>query len=241
MAKASSAAPSSASEKEPGRFKQIWQVLKMTAKYDKTAVWLLVGAVVVPIVIAVVVAILFFSTNVLMLIMVIVLGLMAGLLLFMFTLNWRAEKVAFSQIDGRAGATGQVLQSSLRGQWQTSEMPVAFNAKTQDAVYRAIGKPGVVLITEGSATGVKRIFDEERRRTQRLLTNVPVHHLHVGNGEGQVPLLKLRRTLNKLPGKLTKAEIVAVANRLKSLSNNQLPIPKGIAPNKIRPSRSQQR
>lgn len=241
MAKSSTAASSNSSAKEPGRFKQIWQVLKMTAKYDKAAVWLLVGAVIVPIAIAVAVAIIFFGTNIIMLVLIIVLGLMSGLLLFMFTLNWRAEKVAFSQIEGRAGATGQVLQSSLRGQWQTSEMPVAFNAKTQDAVYRAIGKPGVVLITEGSPSGVKRIFEEERRRTQRLLSNVPVHHLHVGTAEGDVKLLKLRRELGKLPKKLTKPEILAVANRLKSLSGNHLPIPKGIDPYKMRPSRSQMR
>ncbi|MGO2749294.1 MAG: DUF4191 domain-containing protein [Pseudoclavibacter sp.] len=230
-----------AAEKEPGRFKQIWQVLKMTVKYDKTAPWIMAAAVLVPLIIAALVSIFLPGSNALIWILTMILGLMVGVLLFMFTLNWRAERVAFGQLEGRAGAAGQVLTSAMRGTWQTSEMPVAFNAKTQDAVYRAIGKPGVVILTEGSKAGTKRLLDDERRKTARILPNVPIHHFHVGTGSEDVKLVQIRKTLNKLPKKLTKPEIVAVTSRLKALGSNALPIPKGIDPMRMRSSRSQMR
>lgn len=225
-------------KKEPGRIAQVWQVFKMTAKYDRAAIWLIGGAFVLPVIIAIVVTAVIDPGNVLLWILLAIFGLLVGLLLAMYTLNWRAEKVAFSQLAGKPGAAGAILQSSLRGQWQTSDLPVAFNPKTQDAVFRAIGKPGVVLVSEGHRSGVKRLVDDERRKVQRIVPNVPVHHLHVGEGEDDITLLRLRGTLRKLPKSLTKPEILAVSNRLRSLGGAQLPIPKGIDPNRIRPSRA---
>lgn len=228
----------SGAQKEPGRIKQIWQVLRMTAKYDKTSIWLIVGAFVVPILVGVAVPFFVAPGNPITWIISIVLGIMIGLLLAMYTLNWRAEKVAFSQLEGRPGAAGAVLNSSLRGRWQASDTPVAFNAKTQDVVFRAIGKPGIVLVSEGGKTITDRLARDERRKMQRIVPNVEIHHIHVGKAEGDVPLLKLRKTMGKLPKTLTKAEILAVSNRLRSMPDAGLPIPKGIDPNRIRPSRS---
>ena len=210
----------------------------MTAKYDRTSVWIIVGAVLLPVLLAVIAGFIFAGGNVLFWILAVVLGIMAGVLLGMYALNWRAEKVAFGQLEGKPGAAGAVLSSTLRGQWQTSDMPVAFNAKTQDAVYRAIGKPGIVLVSEGTTSASRKLVEDERRKMQRIVPNVPVHHVHAGNGEGQVPLLGLRKALRKLDGKLTKPEILAVSNRLRSMPTSQLPIPKGIDPNKMRPSRA---
>ncbi|GGA57969.1 hypothetical protein GCM10011490_04780 [Pseudoclavibacter endophyticus] len=210
----------------------------MTVKYDKTSLWLLIGAFVVPVLVSVGVVLLVDPGNPLMWIISIVLGVMVGLLLAMYTLNWRAEKVAFSQLEGKPGAAGAVLTSSLRGRWQTSDTPVAFNAKTQDAVFRAVGKPGIVLVSEGNPNVCKRLVGDERRRVQRIVPNVDIIHIHVGNGEGQTPLLKLRRSMRKLPKKLQKTEILAVSNRLRAMPSSSLPIPKGIDPNRIRPSRA---
>lgn len=227
----------SSAQKEPGRIKQIWQVLRMTAKYDKRSIWLIVGAFVVPILLGVAVGLIFAAGNPITWIVSVVLGVMAGLLLAMYTLNWRAEKVAFSQLEGRPGAAGAVLTSSLRGQWQSSDTPVAFNAKTQDVVFRAIGKPGIVLVSEGGKSVTDRLVRDEKRKMQRIVPNVQVHHVHVGQNPDDVPLLKLRKTMGKLPKSLTKAEIVAISNRLRSMPDAALPIPKGIDPNRVRPSR----
>ena len=71
------------------------------------------------------------------------------MLLALIILGRRAETAAYSQIEGQPGAVGAVLRSSLRSSWRGSEMPVAVNGKTQDAVYRAVGRGGVVLISEG--------------------------------------------------------------------------------------------
>lgn len=227
--------------KQPGRFKQIWQILRMTVKYDRAALPLFLAAFLVPVLIALALCALLYGSNPLMWILFVVLGLMTGFLLFMMALNWRAERVAFTQIEGRPGAAGQVLQSTLRGLWQTSDTPAAFNPKTQDALYRAVGRPGVVLVTEGSRSGTGKLYQEERRKVQRLAPNVPVTRIHVGDGEGEVPLLRLRRAMRALPKKITKPEVLAISNRLSSLPANALPIPKGIDPMRVRPSRSRMR
>lgn len=226
--------------KQPGRIRQVVDVFKMTAKYDKPGVAMMIIAFVLPIVLAVVACLTIYSGNIVMWIVLPLLGVLIGLLLFMFLLNWRAERVAYSQLEGQTGATGAVLTSSLRGQWKTSDMPVAFNARTQDVLFRAVGKPGIVLFTESSNTAAKKLLNDERRRIQRILPTVPVHHIQVG-GEGGVRLHELKGAVKRLPKKLTKAEILAVDTRLESLQQQQLPIPKGIDPNRIRPSRSQMR
>ncbi|MDO5052286.1 MAG: DUF4191 domain-containing protein [Pseudoclavibacter sp.] len=231
----------SAQTKQPGRVRQIWQVLRMTVKYDRAAAPLFLAAFLLPVLLAVLFCVLLYAGNVLMWILTVLLGLMTGFLLFMFALNWRAERVAFSQIEGHPGAAGQVLGSTLRGQWQSSETPAAFNPKTRDALYRVVGRPGVVLVTEGGRTGAKKLFQDERRKIQRLAPNVPITHVHIGSGEDEVPLLRLRRTLRRLPKKITKPEVLAISTRLNSMPGNALPIPKGIDPMRVRSSRSRLR
>jgi hypothetical protein len=211
----------------------------MTAKYDKPGVAMMIIGAVLPIVAAFLVCFFMYRTNVIMWIILMLLGVLVGLLLFMFVLNNRAEKVAYSQLEGRQGATGSVLQSSLRGTWRTSDMPVAFNPRTQDVVFRAVGKPGIVLFTEADNAASKKLLADERRKVQRVVPTVTVTHILVG--QGGVPLGKLKREVKRLPKKLRRDEILAVEARLQSLSRNELPIPKGMDPAKIRPSRSQLR
>lgn len=224
-------------EKEPGRIRQIVDIAKMTAKYDKTAVVLMVLAFALPIIAGLVVCLLVYRTNIIMWVLLMLLAVLVGLVLFMAVLNRRAEKVAYGRLAGQPGATGAVLQSSLRGLWRTSDQPVAINPRTQDLVFRAIGRPGVVLFTESSGAAAKKLLVEEQRKVQRVAPNVPVKHILVG--EGGVPLTGLRRELKKLPTKLRKPEILAIESRLQSLRKNELPIPKGVDPTQRRIPRSQ--
>ncbi|WP_437440921.1 DUF4191 family protein [Rathayibacter oskolensis] len=113
---------------------------------------------------------------------------------------------------------------------------MAVNGKTQDAVYRAVGRGGVALIAEASGR-TKRMLEDERRKVTRILPNVPVTFVHVGPDADAVPLHRVPRTLAKTKKVLTKAEVLAVKNRLASL-NTSLPIPKGVDPFKVRPQRS---
>ena len=231
--------PNTTDGKQPGRMRQVIDIVKMTAKYDKPGIAIMIVAFALPIIVALVLCLTLFSTNVIMWILLMILGILVGLLLFMFALNWRAEKVAYSQLEGQKGATGAVLQSSLRGAWKTSEMPVAFNPRTQDVIFRAVGKPGVILFSESNSSASKKLLQDERRKVQRVLPNVPVHEIQVG--AGGVPLSGLKGAIRKFPKKLTREEILAVDARLESLKKNELPIPKGIDPTRMRPSRSQMR
>jgi hypothetical protein len=170
----------------------------------------------------------------------VVAGVLAGLLLALVILGRRAERAAYSQIDGQPGAVGAVLRSGLRGGWVGNEMPVAVNGKTQDAVYRAVGRGGVALISEGPVSRTKRMLDDEQRRVARVLPNVPITLISVGHDEGSVELHRLPATLRKTKRTLTKPEVLAVSNRLNSLQT-PLPIPKGIDPMKARPQRGKMR
>jgi hypothetical protein len=218
----------------------MYRVFKMTKEHDPNAVWWMALGFVLPVAAGLVIGVLTAAGSVFGLILWIVTGLMAGLLAFMIILGRRAERAAYGQIEGKPGAVGAVLKSSLPRGWTGSEMPVAVSPKTQDAVYRAVGRGGVVLIGEGPKTRTQRMLDEERRRVVRILPNVPVSFLHVGPDEDSIPLHKLSKKVGKLKKTLNKAEVHAVNNRVSSLSRGGkgiLPIPKGMDPLKARAQR----
>ncbi|QNE33985.1 DUF4191 domain-containing protein [Leifsonia shinshuensis] len=225
------------STKEPGRLKQMWQVFQMTRRYDDRALLYIVGGIVLPILAGIAMAVFLSGGNVFTMVLWIVAGVLAGVLLGLIILGRRAERAAYSQIEGQPGAVGAVLRSSLKRSWRGSEMPIAVNGKTQDAVYRATGRGGVVLISEGPKTRTQRMVDEERRKINRVLPNVPVTVISVGPDSDSVALHKVPRTLAKIKPTLTKAEVIAISNRLASLENS-MPIPKGIDPMKVRAQRA---
>jgi hypothetical protein len=225
------------STKEPGRLKQMWQVFQMTRRYDNRAVAYIVGGIVAPIIVGVLVAVFLSGGNVFTMVLWILAGVLAGVLVGLIILGRRAERAAYSQIEGQPGAVGAVLRSSLKRSWRGSEMPVAVNGKTQDAIYRATGRGGVVLISEGPKSRTHRMLDEERRKVTRVLPNVPITTISVGPDADSVPLHRIPRRLAKIKATLTKAEVMAISNRLQSLEN-PMPIPKGIDPQKVRAQRA---
>jgi len=223
------------SSKEPGRIKQLWQIFQLTRKSDKLLVPLLILTLVAPIVAGIVAAILISGGSVLTLILYITTGILLAILLTLVVLGQRAERTAYQQISGQPGAVGAVLRSALRRAWQASEFPVAVNPKTQEAVYRAVGKPGVVLIGEGSKTKTQKMLEDERRAVLRAVPEIPVHFVYVGPDAGTTPLYKLNKTLKSFKKSLRKAEVLAVSHRLNSLkSGPAMPIPKGVDPSKVR-------
>ena len=119
--------------------------------------------------------------------------------------------------------------------WQSSEMPVGVNPKTQEAVYRAIGRGGVVIVGEGARGRLTRLVNDERSKVQRVASGVPVTVIYVGHGEGDVPISKLASTIKSLPKKVDRSTMAAVIKRVDSVSQSltSLPIPKGIDPTKV--------
>jgi hypothetical protein len=223
-------------DKEPGRLKQMWQVFQMTRRQDSSIVWLLILCLVVPVGAAIVLGVVL-GGNVVGLVLYIIAGLLAGVLIGLIVLGRRAEKAAYSQIAGQPGAVGAVLKSGLRRNWTGSEMPVNVSPRTQDAVYRAVGRGGVVLIGEGPRSRTQPMLDKERATVHRILPNVPINFLYVGPDADATPRHSVPAKLGHFKNVLTKAEVMAVSNRLSSLGKNGLPIPKGIDPTRIRAPR----
>ena len=235
MARTTTTAPKA--PKEPGRLKQMYQVFQMTRRYDKLAIWYLLLAFLLPVLAGIILAIALGGDSILAVVLYVIAGVLGGVLLFLIVLGRRAEKAAYSQIDGQPGAAGAVLKSSLRRGWTASEMPVSVSPKTQDAVYRAVGRGGVALIGEGPRSRTQRMLEDERKSIVRILPNVPVSFIYVGPDAESVPLYKLPTKLRQLKPVLRKPEILAVSNRLNSLGKNGLPIPKGIDPMRVRSQR----
>ncbi|MGW9415154.1 DUF4191 domain-containing protein [Arthrobacter cupressi] len=223
--------PKEAKAKKPSQLKQIGEVFKMTRRSDPQVVWLMVLAFLGVIAVSLVIGLLLQNP-----ITGLIIGIPLGLLAAVFILSRRAERAAFAQIENQPGASGAALGTLRRG-WITEEQPVAVNPRTQDAVFRAIGRPGVVLVSEGPSHRAKPLLDAERKKLSRILPNVTIHVIESGRGEGQVPISQIAKTMNKLKNELTKVEVNAVSKRISSLASNRLPIPKGIDPYKARPQR----
>ncbi len=145
----------------------------------------------------------------------------------------------YKRIDGMPGATGHIISTNLGRRWQASEMPVGVNPKTQEAVYRAVGRGGVVIIGEGARGRLTRLINDERAKVKRVASGVPVHVLYVGHGDDDVPIAKLAPTIKALPKAIDRTTMAAVIKRIESVSQSvtSLPIPKGVDPMKARAQR----
>lgn len=237
--KTNSAAPSASAE--PGRIKQIKSLYTMASKQDPKVPLYLIAT---------------FLAGFLLLLLIgfavghpIYLGLMGflvGLTLVTLVFGRIAQKAAYGQLDGQPGATGAAM-SGLRKGWYFEQEPVA--AETGRArnvrevgnaamVFRAVGRPGVVLVAEGPRPGAIKLLASERKRVARVSgPEVPVHVLRVGEGEGAIAVSKLTTTMTKLPRKLTNAEVQVVNKRLRAIGGLKPPIPKGTDPRTARADR----
>lgn len=214
-----------------GQLAQMWTVYKMTAKADKTSVLWSALAFLVLLGGFVAFSAFSFPGNVINLVIFIILGVMFGIIAAMIIMGRKAERAAYSRIAGQLGAVGAVLGNVRKG-WRSAEMPVAVNPRSQDAVYRAIGPAGVVLIGEGARSRVKILLEDERRKVNRVAPGAPVSFIYVTNDAEATALADLTRELYKMKKSLSRAEIAVVAKRLESLGMN-IPIPKGIDPTKM--------
>lgn len=213
------------------------QVYQMTRKADPSVTWWMLAAIIICTIVGVFLGI-FTNTGLIGLIGWIVVGVLGGILLATIILGRKAEAAAYRQIEGQPGAVGAVLRTALKGLWHGSEMPIAVNPRTRDAVYRAIGRPGVVLIAEGPATHTKKLVHDEQTKIRRVAPNVSVTVLHVGPDANAVPLRSLSKAIRKTKSDspaLNRAEITAVEHRLTTL-DNPVGMPKGVDPTNTRPN-----
>lgn len=226
----------------PGRIAQIKQVFSMTRRNDSRAVpmMLLVFLVVVGIAVAI-------GLWIDMLVYCLILGIPLGILGAIIVLGRRAEKAAYKQIEGQPGAAGAVLGSLRRG-WFYEQEPVAAESggkvrgmrdlNNAALLFRAVGRPGVVLISEGPRGSAKRLAGAETKRIHRVVgPEVPVYAFQVGVEEGDTRLGELTKKMKKLDKKITKNEAIAVQQRLVALGKLKAPTPPGMDPRKARVDR----
>lgn len=224
MARSTAPAP----EKKTRWYKLLWQAFTFTRDRDRSILWQLP---------AIFVGILLLGYGIGFAlghpVYVLIISVPLGALAAMYTLTNRFTKVQYQDLDGEVGAAQAVLGTIKRG-WTFTEQPVALDSKTQDLVFRGIGRPGVLLVGEAKSPKVKRLLADEKKRLNRVVKDVPVVIIEVGNREGQVPLAKLTSAVRKLKPKLTKAEVGEVEKRLSALGAAKLPIPKGVDPMRAR-------
>lgn len=222
------------------RFAQLGQikaVYNQSRAIDPTITWWMIGAFVLVEVVLVLIGFAIGQAIYLAILAIPFAVLAAGLVMAR-----RAEGAAYRQLEGQAGAAGAALTALRRG-WYYEQQPVAVEAtrpgdlSSAAMVFRAVGRPGVVLVLEGPVGRAQRLGEGERKRVARVLPNVPVHVLRIGSGADEVPVRKLAGKIQRMRPTLTKAEVSAVNKRLKALGGVRPPVPKGIDPMRARPDR----
>src|SRR4051812_6380974 len=182
----------------PGRLGQIRQMVSMTRKADPRYVPILIGAIAVALGIGVVLTLLVNP------ILGVLVGLLLALIAFSVTTSRRGQAAAYTQMEGQPGVAYAILQS-LRGDWRVTPA-VAFN-RNQDLVHRVVGKPGVILVAEGSGARARELLSSELRKVRRVIGEAPLYDVMVGDADGQVPIRKLTPYVMKLPRALKPKEV----------------------------------
>jgi len=226
-------------EKRPGFFSQLKSLFRFTREVYSWLPWAQIAILVVGILLGLVVGYLIPPFQVWTLVLWAITGLMVGVLGALMLMTRMSTKAMYAKIDGMPGASGHVLSTSLGRNWQSSDTPVGINPKTQEAVYRAVGRGGIVVVGEGARGRLTRLVNEERTKAQRVAHGVPVTVLYVGHGEDEVAIADLSKTIKKLPKAIDKTTMAAVIRRIDSVSQSvtSLPIPKGVDPMKARAQR----
>ena len=180
-----------------GRLKQIRMVAGLVHKANPKAMPIVIGAGLGTLVILVVVGLLTGLAALL-----IPLGVLLGVLVAVILFGRFAQSAQYSAIEGQPGAAAAVLEN-MRGNWTVT--PAIAANRNMDVVHRAVGKPGVILVGEGSPTRLASLLAAEKKRVARVAYEVPIIEFQVGNDEGQVPISKLQRKIADEHGALDLA------------------------------------
>lgn len=206
---------------------QLWQAFNIQRQEDKRLLPYMIGAFVLIVGISVAVGV---WAGGFTMITLIPLGVLLGGLVTFIIFGRRAQKSVYRKAEGQTGAAAWALDN-LRGKWRVA--PGVAATGHFDAVHRVIGRPGVIFVGEGSAARVKPLLAQEKKRIARLVGDVPIYDIIVGNGEGEVPLAKLERYLTRLPANITVKQMDTLESRLAALGSRAGTgvLPKGPLPN----------
>ncbi len=203
------------------RISQVRQAFTITRKADPRLVPMLAIAFFVPFVLLLLLGI-FLSHPVLYGL----LGFLIGLIALVAVFGRRAQRNAYSQVEGQIGAAAAVIQN-MRGDWRVT--PAVGFTREQDLVHRVLGRPGIILVAEGSPARTRSLIVNEKKKLARFVGDIPVYDLLVGDGEGRVPLRGLERHFVKLPRNVKPRDVNILDRKLKAMAP-ALPVPKGPMP-----------
>lgn len=212
----------------PGRLRQLLTAAQMVHKADRKTMPLVAAAGVAVVVAGVVVGLLIGRA-----VTTIPLGVIVGLSVSMFLFGRYAQSAQYATIEGQVGAAAAVLQS-MRGNWTVT--PAISANRNMDVVHRAVGRPGVVLVGEGSPTRLPNLLAAEKKRVARVAYDVPVHDFQVGTAKGQLPISQLQRKVTRLSKQLSGPAVADLNFRLKALPAT-MQAPKGPTPRNARQPR----
>lgn len=230
-----------APEMPKGRIRQMIQAYRITKQTDRTlpirllAWFLVVGGV------GAMLQVVLFGRSIWAISGAVVFGLLAGLLAVLIVLGRRAEHAAYAQIEGQPGAAAGALQMLRRG--FDVKPAVAFN-RNQDLVHRVVSRAGVILVGEGNPSRVKQLLSTERKKHQRIAgDDAPVHEIVVGDGEGEVPLTKLVRHIQKMKKQIQPGMQTVLMQKMKALDSMRppAPMPRGPMPTSTKGARRMMR
>ncbi len=209
------------------RFRTIRDNYRIAKEHDPRLGWILLGLSAVTL--AVFIGIGAWTNN---MITWVIIGVSTALLVAAIVFSRRAMRSAYRSIEGKPGAAVAVIQNMSRAGWSVT--PAVAANKAQDLVHRAVGRPGVVLIGEGSSQGLGNLLTAEHKRTARFMAEVPITEITIGDGPDQVPIAKLDKHLRKMTKVLAPGEVNTVRKRLEALATMPVPMPKGPMPRSSR-------
>ena len=207
------------------RLKQIIQVFGLTRKRDPKMIWWTLLALLLPIGVGVLLGFLLKPIWIW-----IPLGVIFGVLLALNVFGRRAQRSAYTEMEGQPGAGISIVQR-MRGDFRVTT-PVQVN-RNQDLVSRVVSRAGVTLIAEGRGRGPRDLLGAEVRRVKKVIGDAPLHDIIVGNGEGEIPLTKLQNTIMRKRRVLRRGEVDDLYRRLAAIGAMNLPIPKGPVPTRV--------
>jgi hypothetical protein len=158
----------------------------------------------------------------------VIVGTSTTLVILSIVFSRRAMRSAYKSLEGKPGAAVAIVQNMAKQGWGIT--PAVGVNKQQDLVHRAIGRPGIVLIGEGTSPALPALMATERKRTARFVSEAPMHEITIGPEQGQVPISKLDKHLRKMPKLLAPGEVTTLRKRLDALASAPIPIPKGPMP-----------
>ncbi len=219
----------SADAATPGRLKQIGMVAGIVRKTNPKALPIVFGTAIGIIAIAVVIGI-FTGLVAVLAPFGVLIGVAAAMILF----GRFAQSAQYATIAGQPGAAAAILQS-MRGNWTVT--PAIAANRNMDVVHRTVGRPGVILVGEGSPNRLPSLLAAEKKRVSRVAYDVPIYDIQVGDEEGQIPIRRLQRHIMKLPRNLKGPAVADLNYRLKALPQS-LQMPKGPVPRNARMPRA---